>query len=97
MKKTKILESLECALSTRLKHISINPIGLSCGHSICKKCIPKDQIADITCVHCRKSQVVANGQDESLPAKTLFNLFIDKMFEYIADKFKCSLKSLSGK
>jgi hypothetical protein len=97
MLSTEELESLECALSTHLKHISINPIGLSCGHSICKKCIPKDTMAKITCVHCKKSQVVPNDQEKPLSAKSLFNVFTDKMFEYVEDKFKCSLKSLNGK
>jgi hypothetical protein len=98
MLSTEIIESLECALSTHLKHISINPIALSCGHSICKECIPKDTIqANIKCVHCKKTQVVPNNRDESLSAKSLFNVLIDKMFEYAEDKFKCSLRSLGGK
>jgi hypothetical protein len=97
MLSTQIFESLECALSTHLKHISINPISLSCGHSICKKCKPKDTNASITCVHCKKMQVVPNNQDKSLSAKSLFNVFIDKMFEYVEDKFKCSLGTFSGK
>jgi hypothetical protein len=96
MLSTEILESLECALSTHLKHVSIKPIALSCGHSICKECKPKDTTAEITCVHCKKTQVVPNNRDESLSAKSLFNVLIDKMFEYAEDKLKCSLKCLNG-
>jgi hypothetical protein len=97
---SKILESLECAinssLSTDLRHISINPIALSCGHTICKQCIPKNKQELIVCCHCNISQQVFNDQNESIPTKSLFNIFIDKMFEYIEDKFKKSLENLKG-
>lgn len=93
---SKIFESLECGLSTHLKHISINPIAISCGHTVCKQCIPKNVEENITCCHCNTSQKVPIDQNESLPTKSLFTVLIDKMFEYIEDKFKNSLENLKS-
>ena len=41
------LEELKCATSDE-EHFVIEPIPLAnCGHTICKTCIPKDDLKDI--------------------------------------------------
>jgi glutathionylspermidine synthase len=46
------LEELKCALSGE-EHFVIEPITLTnCGHSICYKCIPKDNVNKIECKLC---------------------------------------------
>ena len=46
-----ILGELKCGSSNE-KHFLIEPISLNCGHSICKKCIPKDNIKELKCHIC---------------------------------------------
>ena len=46
------LEELKCAISDE-EHFFIEPIPLTnCGHSICKKCIPKDDVKEMKCKLC---------------------------------------------
>jgi hypothetical protein len=47
-----LLEELICA-SSGDKHFLIDPITLSkCGHSICKNCLPVNQVNSIKCKSC---------------------------------------------
>lgn len=91
-----ILESLECALSTHLKHISINPISLACGHTICQDCSQINIDKEITCIHCNKNQALLKNQSILLSGKCLFNTLIDDLFKNIADKFNQTLTSIKG-
>jgi len=51
----KLLKLGECALAED-KHLIQHAIGLSCGHHICKKCIPmnKTNNYEIKCLKCGK-------------------------------------------
>jgi hypothetical protein len=44
---------LQCALSLD-KHIVIQPLALSCGHSICKDCLPLNGNYKFNCLICEK-------------------------------------------
>lgn len=46
----KICEILSCAVSN--DHIVNEPIHLSCGHTICKTCIPNDANTFLNCSIC---------------------------------------------
>ena len=41
----------ECAISDE-EHFLIKPISLTCGHSVCQKCIPDENIKEIKCKIC---------------------------------------------
>ena len=49
-----ILQVVECALGTD-KHLLHNSIGLSCGHFVCKKCIPANNNFQFKCPKCNET------------------------------------------
>ena len=48
-----ILKVVECALGTD-RHLLQNALGLSCGHYVCKKCIPANNNYQFECSKCKK-------------------------------------------
>ena len=46
-----IIEELKCAFSDE-EHFLVKPIALVCGHSVCQKCIPDENIKEIKCKIC---------------------------------------------
>lgn len=89
-----ILDLIQCALS-KDKHIVMNPIAMSCGHSVCKNCVPSEVHQRIKCLNC--SEVNENDLDkskESLAAKRLFKLHINELFVLIEEKFENALHQL---
>ena len=49
-----ILQVVECALGTD-KHLLQNALGLSCGHYVCKKCIPANNNYQFKCPKCSET------------------------------------------
>lgn len=47
-------ELLTCAKPCSFVHIVKNPISISCGHSICKECIPLNDSHEFNCRICNK-------------------------------------------
>lgn len=93
---SELVESLECALSNKLGHIAKNAITLSCGHSICKECIP-DENYEIKCSHC--NEINFNNLKllkETIALKSLFKNSLNQLFNYLEEKFKTSLNDLKG-
>jgi hypothetical protein len=92
----KVTNSLECAFSLD-KHISMHPITLSCGHNVCKQCVPLNGNHKIPCYHCQKiNQIDLRLCDESSSAKCLFDLVLNKLFPLIEEKFKSAISQLRG-
>ena len=90
----------ECAYPSDFKHTSKNPIGLSCGHFICKECIPNDNNAQIKCCRCDKVNQTPldalKSCTDNEAAKVLFNKSMKQMFNYITNRFKDSFENLKG-
>ena len=79
-----ILEGLKCASSDQ-KHFVIEPISLiNCGHSVCKKCISKNDLKEIKCKTC--GLVSEQDLNKSQDSKGIHNLL--KMCTQ--DRFKIS-------
>ena len=48
-----LLNAVECVIEQDC-HIAKEPIGLSCGHCICKECIPKNG-SEVWCKKCKSA------------------------------------------
>lgn len=105
-----ILQTLQCGLSND-DHILMQPVSLSCGHSVCKKCIPlnfnydgvetgcgtihNEQINK--CKLCGKQNTInLNQMNESQPVKQLLKLYLNDLFQMLEERFDESIKSLKG-
>ena len=51
MNSEKMIEELKCSISND-GHFLIKPIALTCGHCICRNCIPCSHIDEIRCKIC---------------------------------------------
>ena len=92
-----ILEVLQCAHS-EYDHFVIEPITLpNCGHSICKKCIPKDHIRGITCKICGlvSQQDLSNFQ-VSKGVQKLLQIYLEDLFKIIEIKSSLKLGEIQG-
>jgi hypothetical protein len=84
-----------CALAED-HHFLQKSITLSCGHSICQKCIPIE--GDLVCKQCNEQNVFdLTSAKENYVIKTLFELHYPDLFESMRVRFYDSLKSLKGK
>jgi hypothetical protein len=77
------LELLTCAKPCSFVHVVKTPISISCGHSICKKCIPLNDRHEFKCRICNKnnSSTLVNW-GENLTAK-----FLLKNSQILVSKF----------
>lgn len=48
----KVDEILRCINNSSFDHYARDPINLSCGHSICKSCIPTNKNEKLKCFIC---------------------------------------------
>ena len=75
------LNDLQCGLSN--DHVVKEPISLSCGHCICKQCVPDIQEAKIKCKICSietdKSELKVNI--ESVPIKNSIKRCLSGLFD----------------
>jgi hypothetical protein len=84
------LESVQCAIS-KDKHIVLCPLGLSCGHTICKKCIPQDPNGQILCVICNEINENNLSRSKELSGiKSLIKQNLNALFAMVEDKMKIS-------
>lgn len=90
------LTLIECAQSVN-KHIVYQPIQLSCGHSICKSCIPNDSSHEIKCSICNeKNQINLRLCKESLLTKSILKLNVNELFEVLEARFRKAIPHLQG-
>lgn len=76
----------QCAISTK-KHVIIHPIKMSCGHSICEKCLFNHQIDTVECKICGEMNKlnIENDYDVNSSFEGLY-LKIEKQFQ---ETYKC--------
>ena len=87
----------ECALSDD-KHFIQTPIILSsCGHSICKTCLPKDKNA-IKCKLCGEiTDKDLSNDKEAISLKMLLNRNLKNLFEILKGQSRLQLDKLKCK
>jgi gas vesicle protein len=94
------LQLLECALSVSNKdgkHFAHEPIPISCGHSICKACVPSNNDYNIKCSHCGElNKLNLKDCKESFTTKLLFENFLSDLYPLIQTNFKKTLKKLKA-
>jgi hypothetical protein len=92
------LELFMCALPTKNKnHIYEEPLAMSCGHLICKRCLKESKDEIIKCYSCGTDN--KNGLEDSKGvelAKQMIKIKIDNLAENVKIEFKNSLDSLKG-
>ena len=76
---SELLRELYCGLTN--DHVVKEPISLSCGHSICKQCVP-DQVK----IKCKICSIEMDRSDieietESPPIKRMKLLYLSELFE----------------
>lgn len=88
------LRLLECAISID-NHIVMESIPLSCGHCICRQCIPESH--SFNCKLCNKlNEIDLRTCKESFTTKCLFDTYISDLFELLEDRIKTSVKKLKS-
>ena len=92
-----ILEELKCATSDE-EHFIIEPISLNnCGHSICKKCMPKERVKEIKCKLCG---LVSQHDDSKIhtskDTQKLLHTYIEEIFKILKDETSLKLNGLKG-
>lgn len=90
-----ILESLTCAQSTNVKHISQKPITFSCGHSACKNCLPSTTNYRIKCLICGETNTTNLFiSKESHATKSLFTVSLEQLFHWLQEELDGSVRKL---
>ena len=91
------LEELKCASSDE-NHFAIEPISLAkCGHSICKKCIPKNNIHVIKCSLYGLLSVQDFSQFEvSKASQKLLKMCLEDVFKVLERESSLKLTEIKG-
>ena len=91
------LEELKCALSVQC-HFVIEPISLhKCGHSVCKNCVPKDELKEIKCKICGLvSKQDLNEIQASKGIQKLLKMCIEDIFKILKEETSLKLNDLKG-
>jgi hypothetical protein len=93
-----ILELLQCSNNRDSYHSSKQARSLSCGHFICKDCLPDDNSEMVICWHCFTPNRIPLSSLKQFPdnatAKMLFEQSIDLLFDDLCLKFKNELSRL---
>lgn len=93
-----ILESLQCTNNREFNHTCKRPRALSCGHFICRDCLPMDNTEMVICWHCFTANRIPLSDLKEFPdnatAKVLFDQSIDILFDDLYFKFKNELTRL---
>ena len=91
------LEELKCAASDQ-EHFVIEPIPLiNCGHSICKKCVPKDDLKEIKCKLCGlDSEQDFNKSQASKGTQKLLKMCLGELFYILKEETSLKLNELKG-
>ena len=91
------LEELKCATSDE-EHFVIEPIPLAnCGHTICKTCIPKDDLKEITCKLCGLISVQDFSKFEvSKGTQKLLKMCIEDVLKILEAETRLKLTEIKG-
>ena len=92
-----VLEVLKCATSDQ-EHFLIDPITLpDCGHSICKKCVPNDDLKEIECKICGLvSKQDLNEYKVSQGTQKLLKKCLEDIFQILKEETGLKLNELKG-
>jgi hypothetical protein len=86
---------LECSKESFFKHIVKHPLALSCGHIVCKDCLPLNEYIIIKCSKCGEfNENNLNKSKESPAAKRLIILSLENLFVFIREKLENELNKL---
>ena len=92
-----IIEEFKCAFSNE-KHFLIKPISLTCGHYVCQKCIPHENIKEIKCKIC---DVISIQDFKSFSvsklAQNALNFLMGEIFHTLERETSDHLNHLKGK
>ena len=91
------LEVLKCAISDQ-EHFLIEPIPLiKCGHSICKKCVPNDDLKEFECKLCGLvSKQDFNDTQASQGTQQLLKMCLGDIFQILKEETTIKLNELIG-
>lgn len=90
-----LLYAVECVIHDSC-HIVKEPIALSCGHSICKKCIPERGI-ELICCKCKETNKKNLKRPKvSIPIQSLLNQNIKNLINHAKSKFESLSTQMSG-
>jgi hypothetical protein len=92
-----ILNQMKCCLFND-GHIAIEPILVSCGSSVCKKCVVGSKEEVIKCFSCnenhKKSEIIKGPLNKV--AESLVQKFLNDLFEYVETAIKKCSASVKG-
>ena len=92
------LEELKCAISDE-EHFFIEPIPLTnCGHSICRTCIPNDDLIEIKCKICGlvSKQDFNKFQASISSSQKLLRIYLEDIFKVLEAETGLKLTDLKG-
>jgi hypothetical protein len=90
-----LLNAVECVLNVDYLHIAKEPTALSCGHCICKECIPKKG-RNFVCSKCKLTNSSALDKPRvSFGINYLINANVENLTNHLKTKFESFSKSHS--
>jgi hypothetical protein len=92
-----ILNQLKCCLSND-GHVAIEPILVSCGSSVCKKCVIDSKDEAIKCLSCKenhKKSDLTRGPINKV-ASSMVQTFLNDLFEYVETATQKCSASIKG-
>ena len=92
-----ILEKIKCYKLKDNDHIVKEPIQLSCGHSICKKCFLIENRLTMNCAKCDEVTHIINPDNEYAPIKLLIQTVLADLFQLIKTETTEKLNILMSK
>jgi hypothetical protein len=92
-----ILNQMKCCLFND-GHIAIEPILVSCGSSVCRKCVDDSKEEAIKCFGCneyhKKSDIIKGPLNKV--AESLVQTFLNDLFEYVETTTQKCSESVKG-
>jgi hypothetical protein len=96
----KALDTLECCKRSLFKHFAKDGSVLSCGHLICKECLPVNDSITLKCDLCDESNQIKieflKQHKESLSNKFLFDQYLKTVYKIMEERFKESFEQYKG-
>ena len=90
------LKIVECSLADD-GHILECALPLSCGHAVCKKCVPANNNYKFLCLKCEKVNLIdLSVCDESLSVKTVIESLRSTLDKKISVEFHKDIEVLKG-
>ena len=97
MASEEMFKLVQCALGQD-GHLLKNAIGLSCGHFICKKCIPANDFFGFKCHKCNEVNLINLGQCKEA---TIISFYMENhlgdLSKLINEKLEIELDILQSK